>query len=47
MAIERSLDWEPELNKEKTKVNKLNSVTLGFFIMSSLGILLCAKHFKG
>ncbi|KAK6622653.1 hypothetical protein RUM43_008495 [Polyplax serrata] len=44
MAIERSLNWEPELNRDKMKRKKLNLVTPSIFVMVSLGILLWAKH---
>ena len=44
MAIERSLNWEPESNEEKKKKTKLNPVMPAIYMMFSLTILLWAKH---
>lgn len=49
MAIERSLNWEPEpknINDEKEENHMLNSVAPALFVMLSLGLIICAKYFQ-
>lgn len=49
MAIERSLNWEPEPKtqiEEKKENTSLKSVAPALFVVVSLGLLICAKYFQ-
>ena len=48
MAIERSLNWEPEpkIKDEETEENtSLQAVAPALFVVLSLGLVICAKYF--